>query len=108
MIRSAECVNLLGSGAALHAPLPEITASIHPEDLEKIAAAISGLTPHQSTSRVAYRSKKTDGTEIWLEQSFRGYFDEQGKLTNLIGMVADISSRKEAENSLKDSERKVN
>lgn len=101
LIRSAECINVLGLGAALHGPRPEITADIHPDDLDKMRLAIAALKPEDSTSRVSYRSKKMDGTEIWLEQSFRGYFDPCGKVTRVVGMVTDITARKYAESSLK-------
>ncbi len=100
VIRSAECANILGTPVALRAPLAEISSHIHAEDLPRIAAEIATLTPSHASSRVSYRAFRSDGSEIWLEQGFRGRFDTQGGLTSLIGMVADISERKEAEQSL--------
>lgn len=100
VIRSAECANILGAPVALRAPLSEITSHIHPEDVPRIAAAIAALTPEHQNNRVSYRAIRTDGTELWLEQSFQGRFDVSGKLTSLIGMVADITDRKAAEHSL--------
>ncbi len=100
VIRSAECANILGSPVALRAPLSEITSHIHEEDVPRIAAAIATLTPKHPNNRVSYRAFHANGTEIWLEQSFQGRFDGEGKLAGLIGMVADISERKEAEQSL--------
>jgi PAS domain S-box-containing protein len=99
--RSAECKILLGSGAALRLPLSEVRANIHPEDLWQIDAAIESLRPENPTSRVAYRAHRADGSPVWLEQSFRGRFDEEGKVTSIVGMIADITSRKDAENTLK-------
>ncbi len=100
VIRSSECANILGAPVALRAPLPEITAHIHQDDLQQIAAVIATLTPEHPASRVSYRARRSDGSEVWLEQSFRGRFDAHGRLRSLIGMVADISERKEAEQSL--------
>jgi PAS domain S-box-containing protein len=100
VIRSAECANILGAPLALRAPLAEITSHIHSEDLPRIAATIATLTPKHAASRVSYRAYRVDGSEVWLEQSFRGRFDAEGELTSLIGMVADISERKDAEKSL--------
>ncbi len=99
--RSAECQKLLGSGAALRLPLRDIRANIHPEDLKQVDAAIESLRAENPTSRVAYRARKTDGSPVWLEQSFRGRFDEQGRVTSIVGMIADISGRKDAENAMK-------
>jgi PAS domain S-box-containing protein len=101
VVRSAECRKVLGSDAALTAPLEEIRGHVDPGDLQQIVDAIRSLSPENSTSRVSYRSRKTDGKEIWLEQSFRGSFDQEGRLTNLVGMVVDITERKQAEDALK-------
>ncbi len=101
VIRSAECRNVLGSEALLQAPLEAIKGNIEPGDLQQIGKAIASLNAENSTSRVSYRSRKTDGTEIWLEQSFRGYFDKEDRLTHLVGMVVDITERKQAEDTLK-------
>ena len=40
---------------------------------------------------------RPDGPVVWLEKSARGFFDEQGKLLRMIGMVANITERKPAE-----------
>lgn len=101
VIRSAECKNVLGGAAPLCAPLAEISARINPEDFTQISAAVSSICPQNPTNRVAYRSRKMDGTEVWLEQSFRGSFDQNGNVSSLVGMVVDITSRKETENALK-------
>jgi len=37
---------------------------------------------------------------VWLEKSARAFFDEQGKLLRMIGMVADITQRKLSEEAL--------
>ena len=101
VVRSAECKNLLGEDSVLAAPLEEISRTVHPQDVAQMSAVMGALTPKNSTGRAMFRARKTDGTEIWLEQSFRGYFDDGGNLTGLVGMVADITGRKEAEDTLK-------
>lgn len=100
VVRSAECANILGTPITLRAPLPEIITHIHEEDNPRITAVIYSLTPQNPTGRVSYRARRTDGRHLWLEQSFRGNFDGQGKLTGVIGMVTDISERKEAARSV--------
>ncbi len=101
VIRSAESANILGTPVVLRAPLPDIIVHIQEEDRPRITAVINSLTPDRPTGRVSYRARRTDGTDVWLEQSFRGSFDSQGELTGLIGMVADVTERIEAEQSLK-------
>jgi signal transduction histidine kinase len=43
---------------------------------------------------------RPDGSVVWLEKNGRAFFDEQGKLLRMIGMVADITQRKLAEEAL--------
>jgi PAS domain S-box-containing protein len=42
-----------------------------------------------------------------LEKNARGFFDEQGKLLRVIGMVANITERKQAEEALRASEERL-
>ena len=43
---------------------------------------------------------RPDGSLVWLEKRARAFFDEQGKLLRMIGMVADITERKRTEEAL--------
>jgi signal transduction histidine kinase len=43
---------------------------------------------------------RPDGSVVWLEKNARAFFDEQGKLLRMIGMVADNTQRKLAEEAL--------
>ena len=43
---------------------------------------------------------RPDGSVLWLEKRARAFFDEQGKLQRMIGMVADITERKRTEEAL--------
>jgi PAS domain S-box-containing protein len=100
VVRTAECKRILGEDAPLEMPLDEILAKLRPEDRKKIREAMGKLTPQNPANRVSYRSRRSDGTEVWLEHSVRALFDAEGKRVRLIGMVADINDRKETEQSL--------
>jgi signal transduction histidine kinase len=50
---------------------------------------------------------RPDGPVVWLEKSARGFFDEQGKLLRMIGMVANITERKLAEGALASVSRRL-
>jgi PAS domain S-box-containing protein len=47
---------------------------------------------------------RPDGTTIWVERSSHAQFNEQGRLLRIVGMVADITERKRAEEQLQESE----
>jgi signal transduction histidine kinase len=61
---------------------------------------IAGLTPEIPTSEVTYRARASDGTLVWLKSNGRGFFDADGKMLRVIGMVADITDVKRAEEAL--------
>src|SRR5262249_51361823 len=44
---------------------------------------------------------------VWLDRNSRAYFDEEGKLRRIVGMVADVTERKQAEERLREYEKAV-
>jgi signal transduction histidine kinase len=62
--------------------------------------SVDQVSPENPTSHISYRVFRPDDSVIWLEKSARAFFDEQGKLLRMIGMVADITQRKLAEEAL--------
>jgi PAS domain S-box-containing protein len=79
---------------------------IHPDDRAKFFGAIAGLTPENPTGEVTYRALTSDGT-VWLKSNGRGFFDAEGKLQRVIGMVADVTGQRLAEEALRASEERL-
>ena len=95
VVRSEEYVNVLGySYQEKELTRQQILAAIHPDDRALFIGSVDQLTPQNSTSQASYRVLRPDGSVVWLEKSARGFFDEQGKLLRMIGMVANITERK--------------
>jgi signal transduction histidine kinase len=80
---------------------------IHPDDRPKFLAAIAGLTEGNPIAEVTYRGLASDGTSVWLKSNGRGFFDASGRLLRVIGMVADVTDVKRAEELLADMTRKL-
>jgi PAS domain S-box-containing protein len=80
---------------------------IHPDDRPKFLEAIGGLTPANPTSEVTYRARSSDSTLVWLKSNGRGFFDAEGRLLRVVGMVADITDIKRAEEALRISEERL-
>ncbi|MBO0910823.1 MAG: PAS domain-containing protein [Acidobacteria bacterium] len=78
----------------------EVFARIHPGDREAVMNAIAGLGVERPILQLSHRMIRPDGSVIWAEGNGRAYFDEDGKVTRIVGMVADISERKRAEEVL--------
>ena len=74
-------------------------ARLHPDDRLKVFAfyrqAVQDPTPH----RLDYRMMAADGREIWFHDCVHAVV-EDGKRTELIGVMMDITDRKSAEQSL--------
>ena len=85
----------------------EILAAIHPDDREHVAAAVTRLKPESPDLQIAYRMIRPDGTVTWLERTGRAYFDESGSTLRIVGMVADITPRKLAEEALSSVSRRL-
>ena len=102
--RSPEFVQVLGFGQAAETTGQQILAQVHAADRERIMAAFAKLSPEKPSLRISFRMVRPDGTTIWVERSSRAQFNEQGRLLRIVGMVADITERKRAEEQLQESE----
>jgi signal transduction histidine kinase len=103
IVRSAECVDILGGLASLdNETFDRMLARIHIEDRERFANAVKALSRAHPSCQLSYRIPRSDGSIIWLEESAQALFDSSGTMLGLVGMVADVSRRKEAEKALSD------
>jgi PAS domain S-box-containing protein len=102
--RSSEHFKILGLTEPLRFPHQQFVDRIHPDDRPKFLAAIAGLTPESPTGEVTYRLLASDGSLVWLRSNGRGFFDVEGRMLRVIGMVADVTAQKLAEEALRVSE----
>ena len=101
IIRSGEATQILGlTGESVRLTKQELLASVHPEDRATFTAANSEPTPESPSSQISYRLLRPDGSILWLERTGHAIFDEQGRMVRMMGMVADVTERKLAEEAL--------
>ena len=62
--------------------------------------AVAALTPENPTSEIMYRFLRPIGGVVWLKSSGRGFFDREQKLVRVVGMVADVTEHKKAEEAM--------
>jgi PAS domain S-box-containing protein len=105
--RGSEHVKILRLTEPLRSPLQQFVDKILPGDRQKFFDAIAALTPENPTAEVTYRVVAGDGTFVWLKSNERGFFDDKGKLLRVIGMAADVTDVKRAEESVADMTRKL-
>ena len=107
VVRSPEHVKILGLPEPLRFPQNQFVDKIHSDDRPKFLAAIDGLTPENPTGEVTYRALASDGSLVWLKSNGRGFFDSEGKLLRVVGMVANVTDHKLAEQRLREYEKTV-
>jgi PAS domain S-box-containing protein len=100
--RSPECADLLGAGEPTCGQRSQLTAKVHPDDRSQCDAI--GMTPENPSARVRYRIMRSDGSFLWVEKTARAFFDPEGRMLRVTGMVADITDRIEAEDKMRASE----
>jgi signal transduction histidine kinase len=50
---------------------------------------------------------RSDGTVVWVDRNSRAYFDKQGRMLRIVGMLMDITDRVRAEEALAGMNRKL-
>jgi two-component system CheB/CheR fusion protein len=76
---------------------------VHPDDREAVAAETLAAIAERRDIMIELRSAPGDGPR-WTIAHGRVIYDESGKAVRLIGVAGDITSRKEAEAALRQSE----
>jgi PAS domain S-box-containing protein len=107
IVRSGESAHILGIHESTSTTGQKFLANIHPDDREHVAAAVAGLTPGSPDLQITYRMMRPDGAVMWVERTGRAYFDSHGSTSRIVGMVADITPRKLAEEALSSVSRRL-
>jgi PAS domain S-box-containing protein len=94
---SGECVQVLGVDEGKHLIGKQLLCKVHPDDRERLSAALTSLSPENPCVQISHRVVHPDRGVIWVETSSRALFDKTGKTVRISGMVADITARKLAE-----------
>jgi PAS domain S-box-containing protein len=105
LMRSPEYATILGSNEPMSFTRAQFLDKIHPDDREMFLA-IAELTPEHPITTVTYRLSLPRG-EVWLKNSGHAFFDREGRMLRVIGMVADVTDQKLAEKALSSMTRKL-
>jgi PAS domain S-box-containing protein len=84
----------------------QLLLKVHPDDRALFAASCTECTPANPDTQISYRLFRPDGSVVWLEKTDHAFFDEQGRMVRMVGMVADITERKQRENAIRESEKR--
>jgi len=107
VVRSGDVSGLLGSTSEISLTRQQLIATVHSDDKALFNAAVAERSPENPDVQISYRVLRPDGSVVWLEKTGHALFDDSGKMVRMIGMVADITERKRAEEALANMTRKL-
>jgi PAS domain S-box-containing protein len=107
VVRSPEYVNVLGAAEPRILSHQQAMEKIHPDDQASLVAAIAKHSLQNPTVDVLYRVMAAGQSPIWVKSSGRAFFDEEGKMSRVVGIVADITDQKLVEEALRVSEERL-
>lgn len=79
---------------------------VHPDDVQRVRDSISRAMETGELPSMEYRTILPDGSEHWLEGRGRLFHDEEGRPVRMIGVCTDITARRQADEALRESERR--
>jgi PAS domain S-box-containing protein len=77
-----------------------IFETIHPEDRARVRAAMDQAVADQTDYEAEYRTLWPDGSTHWILARGRGVYAQSGAPLYMVGVTADITARKQAEEAL--------
>ena len=90
----------------MHTRFEDFLEKIHPDDragkLSSIAARIEKRGGEQHLHQ--FRHVRSDGSIRWIESRGQPYFDSAGRPIRIVGVMLDVTERKETEDALRESE----
>jgi PAS domain S-box-containing protein len=76
---------------------------LHPDDVDAHAANYRRFLETGGSYRTSYRVRRSDGREIWVEDTAQVTKDETGRPARVIGTIVDVTERRLAEEELRRS-----
>ena len=90
--------SILGLDPKSFSPTPEAMEKlIHPEDFDRVSAAMRDLMDHVQTAPIEFRVTRPDGETRWCIGVAAASRDAAGKIIRVSGVTIDITERKLAE-----------
>jgi diguanylate cyclase len=80
---------------------------VHPDDHERVFAAVGRALHHGEDYTVEHRIRLADGEELWLAERGQAIRDETGWVVRMVGVSINITERKKAEIGLRESNERL-
>ncbi len=80
--------------------LTDFRKRLHPDDRERVSEIIQRAQEKREPYAAEFRVVRPDGSVKWISARGKFYFSPQGEPVRMLGMAADITERKQAEDAL--------
>lgn len=107
IVRSKGVKQILGKDEGTYTTGQQILTMIPPEDRERLMAMVAQLSPEKPFLQIRHRMVRSDDIVIWVDRNSRAYFDENGRMLRIVGMLADITDRVQSEEDLANLSRQL-
>ena len=77
---------------------------VHPEDRRYVENSVNAAVEKNESYNIEHRIIWPDGTVRWVSETGDVFWDESGKAVRMLGIVQDITQRKQTEEALRQSE----
>jgi len=97
----------IGAGESERISLDRFLQSVHPDDREATRQTIKSLIEKESNPKLEYRMVSSDGHIQWIANRGHVERDSNGKPCLIRGIAIDITKSKQAEETLRESEKRL-
>lgn len=103
---SAECCRIFGvPPATFSGRLTQFIELVHPEDRDSVRAASQAAQSGRTPYHLEHRIRRPDGTVRWVMEQAELASDAPGKPRRLVGVVQDITERRQLEEQLRQAQK---
>ncbi len=85
----------------------DVVAMVHPEDVARVGAKISGALSSGDRYECEFRMRRTDGTYRWVLAIARVVRDEAGRPVRMVGVDFDVTDSRRAQEEVREAERRL-
>jgi diguanylate cyclase (GGDEF)-like protein/PAS domain S-box-containing protein len=107
LICTSEAFRIFGTVERPNLTLEDYLARVHPDDLERARAGALSAIAQEGHYELEHRIVRPDGTQRWVFAAGNVLADANGVPVELVGVIQDITDRREAEEKARGVERQL-